>query len=455
MTIPIKKPPRHALGTATTVTCSLLCGAVAVMTPDWRHKLLAAYENPISEGQSLNQTQKSMADVVFEACSQRNDQLEEDFRNRCDALVGASVENPGSAEVGEALFEASPEQITSFGQESTRTMAGHVNIVNASVLGRLETLRAGLGTTRFAGVQLFQNGQPITGGNAGSDAFGPLGVWINGNYHLGEVDSMPSQRGFNFKNWGVTGGADYRITDSLVAGGAFSYVTSDNEFDSNGGHADNDSYLGSVYGSYYPLENLYVDALATYGHINFDTTRNITYTIPGDTVNARAKGETDGSQWGFAVSTGYNLHWQGFNLTPYGRFSYKRLRVDDYRETGGDGWAIRLDEHKVRSMKSIVGAQASYAISLPWGVITPQFRGEWHHEFRDPSRTISASFVGDPLGQTFAIRVAPPDRDYATFGGDLTATFAHGISAFVGYEALVGYRHISSHRISFGTRIQF
>lgn len=446
---------KNALQKTAMLTGSLLCGVVALMTPDWRHKLLAGY-NPITEGQNLNRTQSSVADVAFEACSQRNEILEAQFRDRCNALVGAAVEIPGSTEVKQAVFQVSPEQLSSFGIHATRTTAAQINIVSTAVLGRLELLRtAGLNASQFAGIQLFQDGKPLTGGNAGSEAFGPLGVWLNGGFHLGELDSTPAQRGFNFKNWGVTAGADYRITDSLVMGGAFSYVLSDNDFDHHGGHADNDSYIGSLYGSYYPIENLFLDALVNYGHLNFDINRNINYTIPGDIVRTSARGDTDGNLWGFTVSSGYNFHWQALSFTPYARFSYRRLKVDDYHETGGFGWGLRFEEQHVRSMKSVAGAQVSYAISLPWGVVTPQFRGEWHHEFRDPSRTITASFLGDPAAQGFAIHVPAPDRDYATFGGDLTATFAYGISAFVGYEALVGYQHISSHRITLGARIQF
>lgn len=203
------------------------------------------------------------------------------------------------------------------------------------------------------------------------------------------------------------------------------------------------------------MENLFLDALINYGHLNFDINRNISYTIPGDVVRTSTRGDTDGNLWGFTVSSGYNLHFQALNFTPYVRFAYRRLKIDDYHEQGGFGWGMRFEEQHIRSMKSVAGAQVSYAISLPWGVLTPQFRGEWHHEFRDPSRTITASFLGDPAAQGFALRVPAPDRDYATFGGDLTATFAYGISAFIGYEALVGYQHISSHRITGGVRVQF
>ncbi|WP_317705760.1 autotransporter outer membrane beta-barrel domain-containing protein [Methylomarinovum caldicuralii] len=437
------------------------------MTPDWRQQLLAAYNPLLMEQQALNQTEKTMADVIFEACSQRNEQLEEQleeqFRNRCNALVGTALdESANPAEVGNALFRVGPEQLLVYGLQATRTMASNINVVNTSVLGRLQTLHAGLDSVRFAGVQLYQDGQPLRGGNAGSEAFGKLGVWLNGSYHLGEVDSTRDVKGFTFKNWSVTAGADYKILESVVVGGAFTYITSDNDFKHKGGESDNDSYIGSLYGSFYPIENLYVDVLGTYGHINFDIDRKISYRLASstdpdnfDVVNTKAKGDTDGRQWGLTLSTGYNFHWQSVKFTPYARFSYLKLDIDNYRERGGQGWALRFDSQDIESMKSIVGGRLAYAISLPWGVVVPQARGEWHHEFRDPSRTIKASFVGDPLGQKFSIFVPHPDEDYAIFGGDLTATFAQGISAFVGYEALVGYDRISSHRVTLGARVQF
>ncbi|HHJ38531.1 MAG TPA: autotransporter outer membrane beta-barrel domain-containing protein [Methylothermaceae bacterium] len=453
-----KSQKRFNAPRALTIGCSLVCGTVVLLTPDWRSQLLAGYDpnNPLIGGRTLNDTQKNMAQVVFEACSQRNAQLEEEFRNRCNALVGAAKQ--GAPEVEGAIQQASPEQTLSFGIEATRTMAGHVNIVSGSLLGRLSMLRAGLDNRayRVAGVQLFRNGNPLKGGNAGDDTdFGKIGIWLNTSYHIGDVDSTFSHRGFNFENWGVTAGADYRFTENLVAGGSFSYITSDNDFDGDGGGSNNDSYIGSIYGSYYITDAFYVDGIASYGGINFDITRNIRYAIPGDTVETRARADTNGEQYGFALSTGYQLHWQSLNFTPYLRFSYLGFHVDDYKEKGGNGWGMRFREQNTRSVKTVLGAQTSYAISLPWLVLTPQFRAEWHHEYKDNARNITASFLGDPVAQEFLIKTPKPDRNYATFGVDFAATFAHGASAFVNYEALVGYRNVSSHKIMLGARLDF
>ncbi len=296
----------------------------------------------------------------------------------------------------------------------------------------------------------------MVGGNAGSEAFGRLGVWVNGNFHLGEVDSTPNLLGFNYKNWGVTLGSDYKLTEKFLFGGAFSYILSDSDFDHRSGHLDTDSYIGSLYGSYYPFENFYVDGIVHYGHINYDLIRDLDLAMPQDPGRNLAKSDTDGRLWGFTATAGYHLQHGGLTFTPYVRASYRRLIVDGYRETSNlPLLRLEVGEQHVRSLQSVVGGQVSYAISLPWGVLTPQFRGEWHHEFRDPSRTIATRFTEDVLSRVVPIKVPAPDRDFAIFGTDVTATFAHEVSAFVGYEALVGYQHISSHRIMGGVRVQF
>ena len=409
----------------------------------------------------LNQTQKSMAAVLFEACTRDDPQLGRGFQDRCTKLLGTASDGDPQ-EIQSALRQISPEQVTAYGIQATRTMAGNINVVSTTILGRLRMLHTGLDTLRFAGIQFYQNGQPLRGGNAGSDAFGKLGIWINGNYHLGNVDTTTKVKGFEYDNWSITAGIDYQVLEPLVLGTAFTYITADTDFHGDAGELDTDSYIGSVYASFYPVDNLYIDVLGTYGHNNFNLTRNIQYRLRSsgdpnnaDVVNAHAKGDTNGRQWALTLSTGYEFHWRALNFTPYARFNYLRYEVDDYREHGGAGWAMRFEDQDIESMKSIVGGRIAYAISLPWGILVPQARGEWHHEFRDPSRTIKASFVGDPAGQRFSIFFPHPDRDHAIFGGSITATFAHGISAFVGYEALVGYDRISSHRITLGARIQF
>jgi outer membrane lipase/esterase len=88
------------------------------------------------------------------------------------------------------------------------------------------------------------------------------------------------------------------------------------------------------------------------------------------------------------------------------------------------------------------------------GVLPPQSRGQRHYQFKDDKRSIGASFLGDPAAQQFAVATQGPDRDYFTFGADISGEFSQGISAFLAYDLLLSYCDIESHRFTLGTRIE-
>ena len=87
----------------------------------------------------------------------------------------------------------------------------------------------------------------------------------------------------------------------------------------------------------------------------------------------------------------------------------------------------------------------------------PQLRGEWHHEFEDDEPDTKASFLGDTTvsGGLFTVLGNNPDTDYFKLGAGVSATLAHGVSAFFDYQALVGYDDVTSHQFTLGGRLEF
>ncbi|MGH8499089.1 MAG: autotransporter outer membrane beta-barrel domain-containing protein, partial [Methylococcales bacterium] len=215
------------------------------------------------------------------------------------------------------------------------------------------------------------------------------------------------------------------------------------------------SYTGSIYASYYVVENFHLDGLATYGGTNYDIQRNIQYVIPGDIVNTQAFGTPGGDQYSLSFGGGYDFSHESFNLNPYARIEYVGLQVDGFQESGGNGWALRIGQQNVHSLKTTLGAQTSYAISTSFGVLLPSFRAEYIHEFMDNSRNFTLSLAGDPLAQPANIVTLKPDRNYAVVGAGLSGTFPYGTSAFLSYDALLGYQNVTSHRVVVGMRIEF
>jgi uncharacterized protein YhjY with autotransporter beta-barrel domain len=345
-----------------------------------------------------------------------------------------------------------------------------------ATVGDADTLKA---FSRFEAGSSGTSSQPMLaqglsagpGGSAGGNPFGRLGIFVNGTFGFGDKDTTSREAGFDFDTYGVTGGVDYRFTDNFILGLAFGYTNSDADFASARGNMDADAYTFSAFGTYY-VGGLYVDGIFSYDWNNFDSTRNIVYTIPNTvqsggvvpgrptTVNQTARGETDGTQYSFSLGTGYDFTARGFSVGPYGRLSYLKADIDAFQESiatsnPGFGLALAINEQDVESLTWALGGQASYALSTGFGVLIPQVRFEWEHEFLDNQRTITARFASDPLNTPIFLETDNPDRDYFNLGAGMSAVFQRGVSAFAYYETVLALRDVTAHRITLGIRLAF
>ena len=92
----------------------------------------------------------------------------------------------------------------------------------------------------------------------------------------------------------------------------------------------------------------------------------------------------------------------------------------------------------MESLTTVPGGRASYAISTGPGVLLPRKYGS---SGSTSSKTIvdpTARFVNDPAGQPILFTTGNPDRNYANLGVSLSATFRHGIGAFIDYQTVLG-----------------
>jgi outer membrane lipase/esterase len=401
----------------------------------------------------LDTTQLGITQIIEEACPQGRNQA--DFQARCDAIVGAANQG-ATSDVLTSVQQVAPEQIPSQGVSATRAA---FNLIG----GRLAALRAGAHGFHLAGsgsvlpINLASLSSGLGGGAGDSDsAWERLGGFVNGNYNTGNVDAELNQFGYNFNSGSTNFGLDYRFSDDLVLGAAFTYMRSESSFDHNGGTLDSNAYTGALYGNYYATENFYFDGIASIGGINYESIRHIQYSLPAETINTQTKGTPSGNQYSIGLGSGYNYALRQWLFNPYARVNYIKLDVDRFSETGGDGWAMAFNDQSVESVTTTLGGQISYALSTSWGVLMPMLRGEWHHQYKDGSRNIAVRFLGDTTtGLTFNTVTTSPDRNYFTVGIGMSATFAHGISAFFNYDALLGYRNLESHLLTLGARMEF
>jgi outer membrane autotransporter protein len=153
------------------------------------------------------------------------------------------------------------------------------------------------------------------------------------------------------------------------------------------------------------------------------------------------------------VGAGYEYPMGATTLTPYARLNYVQTRINPYTEASTAGVGNQISGTTITSLTSVLGARASYAMGMSWGVLIPQVRGEYIHEF-EGARQSASSFIADP---TAAAIVIPGEvsHDYGKIGVSLTAVLPHGLLPYFDYEGLVGYQHFSQHIFTAGLRMEF
>lgn len=375
----------------------------------------------------------------------------------------ATSQNLGLTESGlrDAIQGISPEEMNA--QNRGRTINN-----NSPINARLLALRRGAGGGPVAANFEF-NGQQLSiadvfapesrGGGASADdgLGGPWSGFINGHYSWGKRDAFALESGFDFDDYGIMAGADYRLSDATVAGVALNYAKSKADFANSGGDVESSNYGISGYASHSMGES-YVEGFVGYSRVDFDTARRILVvsTTAVEGFDTTARGSTDASQFTASIGGGRDFVSGDTTITPFARLSYLHLSVDGFTERE-DKHSLGLDvrSRSVTSVQSALGAQFTKAISTQSGVVTPYAGLEWNHEFRNNSDEIVAKYTHDPFNTFFAIPTASPDRNYFTLRAGLTGVFANGLAAFANVDHVMGLEHTRSSSITVGVRKEF
>jgi outer membrane autotransporter protein len=338
------------------------------------------------------------------------------------------------------------------------------NVQNTNIGLRMAALRRGVTGVSLSGLSLNVDGKSVPlggisslipglerGGAASADRssfLSRLGIFATGQGSFGAQDATSKELGFDYHTSGITVGADYRFTDQLVLGMAFGYLRTKAAFDSSFGDSAANGYNLSAYGSYYILDRLYVDGIVTGGWNTYNSERN----IPDATATANSN--TNGTQFSVSVSTGYNLNVGAFGFGPTGHVNYVQLHIDGYQESGASLFNVAVGSQNIESLTTAFGGQATYAISMPWGVLTPLLRFEWEHEYEGNSRTLKGTLVANPA-TTAVAQTDNPDRDYFRLGAGVSATFQRGVAAFLQFDTVLGRSNFSNYAFNTGVRFEF
>jgi len=394
------------------------------------------------------------------------------FTYSCTSIVQTSnaLQNtPGG--VVQYNLQITPDQLRRLlqdsgpGQMNSQSAINNTAPKNNLLAARLFDLRSGA-----RGLSISMNGLDVpavadsssgseahrpTGGAASADAV--LGARLGGFVKLagnwGKVDETTLQDPYKYDAFSALVGADYRVTDAFVVGGAVGYEDTRSRYDNSLGNVDATTWSFAGYGTWY------IDGFASYGHVDYDTTREVRI-ISNNPANpslfGSATASPNGDQWSLGIGTGYNYLTGGYTLTPFARLGYIQVKNKGFSESEPvAGMALSVDERKLESLQSALGGTISTTVNTASGVFTPYFTAQWMHEFKNDNPSIFAKFVNDPTNSFFFLPTANPTRDYAVFVVGSSATFANGLSGFLQFGAAAGLDNATSYSVVGGLRKEF
>lgn len=257
---------------------------------------------------------------------------------------------------------------------------------------------------------------------------GKLAVWTGGFVNFGERDD--GKLNLDYTTAGVSGGIDYRLSRSLVAGFGIGYGRDATDIGSNGTESRAHAYSGAVYASYSPFKSAYLDGLVGGSWLDLSSRRY--ETSNGD----YAIGERSGTQIFGSITASYEKRDDAWLVSPYGRLDFSRSWLSGFTESGSGDYLLKYGSQTVDTLSGIAGLRIEYAITTDWGVLKPGARIEYVHDFEGSSR-VNLGYA-DTDGLPYVFDIDSKGSDYATLGASLDATLGNDWTARFDYRTAVG-----------------
>lgn len=271
------------------------------------------------------------------------------------------------------------------------------------------------------------------------------GLWMRGYGSMGGRNGDDTASRYDYRNGGIVFGFDKKVAGSLLLGfsGGYSYTRATMKDLPDSGTVA--GYQGSLYGAWLS-DPWYVNGLIAYSYNRFDTSRNIVF---GE-INRAAHAGYGGHAVSGYTETGYRIRIDTLSIIPMVSLQAGYLSRDSFTETDAGALNLDLEKDHASTVAGSLGVRLRKDFRTASGIVTPEFRVRWLHEFSSGDYTANATFAGSPLSG-FSVKGDDSDRDSADLGCTLRWQAKESLGLLLSYNAnLSGSR--TEHGISLGVR---
>ena len=262
----------------------------------------------------------------------------------------------------------------------------------------------------------------------------------------------------SYKSFSVLAGADYRVSDKWVVGGAFSYSDTHSDYEQSLGNVKARTTGVAGYATYY-VDTWYVDGFIAYGSIDYDSTRKIfilSNNPTAQTIDTSATAKPNGDQWSASIGVGRSFEMAPYTITPTARLGYIWVKNKAFTENEPiNGLGLSVDSRNIESLQTALGGTLSMVVNSSVGVFGPYATANWLHECKNGTPSITSKYIADPFALSFSIPTASPTRDYAVVALGTSATLPNNLSGFAQLSGAIGLKNESNYGFVLGLRKQF
>ena len=262
-----------------------------------------------------------------------------------------------------------------------------------------------------------------------------------GFFITGTGDSITAGEGDQYEGTaiGINLGIDMRLSEHFVGGLTFGYSHSKGELVDDG-KVEADGGKAALYGMYH-RGGFYTEGLIGGGANHYDIERSA--------FLGTAHGSTNGQQFDSYLGVGYDIHHEGWTLTPMASLLYTVVGIDGYDEVGSLV-PLTIESQSASSLRSRIGPRLAH--SSQWGDtrITPSVSVQWQHEFLDDELPFDARFANDP-SRLFTVHGPKVERDSVLVTAALHIAWKR-YAGYLAYQADFGRDNYQSQSALIGLR---
>lgn len=240
-------------------------------------------------------------------------------------------------------------------------------------------------------------------------------VWADGFGFYGRQHDKDHFIGYQVNTWGTTLAVERELGCGLNAGLGFGYAKSNVKLRCYDDSTQTDNYQAIAYLSYNP-DCWFFDGGGAIGWNHFRSKRHLSFNL----INREASANYNGRAYTGFFTTGYQLCFQGTDITPFVSLIGTRIDLDSYHEKGAKSLDLKIKKRDLDFVQSGVGLKAAHEFETCYGALTPEVHTIWLHDFNTQPARIRASYSGVAAeGGYFTSWGMRPDQNTWNIGGSL------------------------------------